>query len=124
MALANTETLSDHDSAAAEHMLRNALAVKLRIVMLVFGTGAAAANVATMADELCEKTQLPTGNLRHVVWVPKMMPAVSAILAPIVGPTVPRVAVLTMDGTLATTIPEGAPVDRIILEQAFVDGGL
>jgi hypothetical protein len=121
--LKNTLILPDDDALAAQQ-LTDAINGPDVILMIVFGAGADIEQIVTSADQLCDKANAGGVMIRRVVCVKALTPRVMQILTPIVGATTPMVAVLGFHDDLKEVIPPGASVDPIILEQAFLKGGM
>jgi hypothetical protein len=121
--LRNTLILPPDDATAAK-LLSEAISDLNVILMLVLGVNGTD-QVVGWADQLCEKTKLSDGtNARHVVWVQNPdLPSVRTILSPILGSTIPIVAVLNFYDKLMATLDDISEIDPIALELAFVDGG-
>jgi hypothetical protein len=126
--LKNTLILPTDDPDLAARLLRQAIDDLDVILMLVFGTGADVEQIVAWADQLCNKSNFGIGNFRRVVWIPDLGQPVRDVLAPIftaagVG-ALPRVAVLNFHDVLKATLTDQDPIGPIVLEKAFLQGGL
>ena len=123
--LKNTLILPDNNDALAGKLLTDAIANLNVILMLVLGDSDLQ-QIVDWADQLCEKTKLSNGaNVRHVVWVQNpQLPSVKIILSPILGATLPVVAVLNFYDKLMATLDDPSEIDPIELEEAFLKGGM
>ena len=121
--LKNTLILPTDDDAQAANLLRDAINDLDVILMLVFGAGANVEQIVTWADQLCNKTNVGGVMIRRVVWVKTIGTAVGQVVSPIVGGTLPAVAVLGFHDDLKSSLATGGRIDPIELEKAFLQGG-
>jgi hypothetical protein len=129
--LRNTLTLPTDDPNLAAQQLRTAISDLSVVPMLVLGTGAEVEQIVDWADQLCDKTDFGTGNLRHVIWIrqPDVEPVHGVLhneiqkAAETFGQgNPPLVLVLNFHTAVKAVLREGDVIDPLELELAFAAG--
>jgi len=127
--LRNTLTLPTDDPNLAAQQLRTAISDLSVVPMLVLGTGAEVEQIVDWADQLCDKTDFGTGNLRHVIWIrqPEVEPVHGVLHNEIQNAAEafgqgnpPLVLVLNFHNAIKAVLREGDVIDPLELELAFV----
>ena len=94
-----------------------------QVHMVVVGSGSTAEQVATWAGQVSEREEFGSSRPRSAIWVDDAN-AVAADLQRFLGnPPYALVTVLNRSGEVAARLNAGDDIDRIVLEQAFLQGG-
>jgi hypothetical protein len=129
--LRHTLILPETDVRYAARLFRDAIDALDTVLMLAFGKDDRSKQIVAWADRLADKTGAVATlvgttmvfNPRHVVWIRDPDPAsLREVLTPILGPELPRVAVLNFHDVLKGRLEEQDTIDPVALELLFAKG--
>lgn len=94
-----------------------------QVHMVVVGGGENAQQVATWAGQVCERQEFGSTSPRSAIWVDDETAAASDLKKFLGNAPYPLVTVLNRSGQVAARLQASDDIDRIALEQAFLQGG-